>query len=443
MRSPMGKRDEHTDEGTRRTDYGDDVASTELQAVATGYDPRTSARLKRAGLIFGIVLLVGFLAVRLDRYFHDRGLRRAATEAASAAPLVDVISAQPVSSLQRFALPGETAAWYTSTIYARVNGYVAHWNVDIGDRVKKGQVLALIDTPELDAELAAARAQLERANADVMMRQAEVQFARAQYERWRDSPKGVVSEQEREQKHSEYDSATAQYKAAQAQVALSKAQVDQYGALSQFKRVSAPFDGVVTAREIDIGNLVTAGSTSATTPLYVMTQSDPMRVFVDVPQSAAADLLQGAAPVTVQSSDGGQRSYPGTVARTSRAINARARTLRVEVDLENKDGSLLPGLYVKVAFALPPKGLVQVPAAALLFRSTGPQVARVDPNGRIAFQNVTIARDDGNFVELGSGVAPGDRLALNLSSQINSGDLVRISTAPQAAAPAPPAASGR
>jgi RND family efflux transporter MFP subunit len=429
MRSPMDKRRaDDGDEGTRRSDYGDDVASTESHAVATGYDPRMSARLKRAGLIFVVVLLVGFLAVRLERYVHDRGLRRAASEASSAAPLVDVIAAQPVASLQRFALPGETAAWYTSTIYARVNGYVAHWFVDIGDHVKKGQLLALLDTPELDAELAAARAQLERASADVMMRKAEVHFAQAQYERWRDSPKGVVSEQEREQKHSEYDSAAAQYKAAQAQVALNKAQVDQYSVLSQFKRVTAPFDGVITARNIDIGNLVTAGSTSATTPLYVMTQNDPMRVFVDVPQSAAADLLQGAAPVTVQSSDGAQRSFTGTVSRTSRAINARARTLRVEVDLDNKDGTLLPGLYVKVAFALPPKGLVQVPAAALLFRSTGPQVARVDPNSRIAFQNVTIARDDGNFVELGSGVTPGDRLALNLSSQINSGDLVRVST---------------
>ncbi len=418
------------DEATRRTDYGDDVASTESHAVATDYDPRMSARLKRAGLIFVIVLLVGFLAVRLERYFHDRGLRRAASEASSAAPLVDVIAAQPVASLQRFALPGETAAWYTSTIYARVNGYVAHWFVDIGDHVNRAQLLALLDTPELDAELAAARAQLERANADVMMRKAEVQFAQAQYERWRDSPKGVVSEQEREQKHSEYDSAAAQYKAAQAQVALNKAQVDQYSALSQFKRVTAPFDGVITARNIDIGNLVTAGSTSATTPLYVVTQNDPMRVFVDVPQSAAADLLQGAAPATVRSSDGAQRSYTGTVSRTSRAINARARTLRVEVDLDNKDGSLLPGLYVKVAFALPPKGLVQVPAAALLFRSTGPQVARVDSNSRIAFQHVTIARDDGNFVELGSGVTPGDRLALNLSSQVNSGDLVKVSTTP-------------
>ena len=168
-----------------------------------------------------------------------------------------------------------------------------------------------------------------------------------------------------------------------------------------------------------------------------------MRVFVDVPQSAAAELMQRrSARDGAAASDGAQRSYTGTVARTSRAINARSRTLRVEVDLENKDGTLLPGLYVKVAFALPPKGLVQVPAAALLFRSTGPQVARVDSSNRITFRNVTIARDDGNFVELGSGVASGDRLVLNLSSQINTGDLVRVSATPQAGAPAKLAASG-
>jgi RND family efflux transporter MFP subunit len=265
-----------------------------------------------------------------------------------------------------------------------------------------------------------------------MVRRSEAEFAKIQYERWRDSPKGVVSEQEREQKHSEYDSAAAQYKASQSQVALNKAQVDQYTSLAQFKRVSAPFDGTITARDIDIGNLVTAGSTTATSPLYVMTQNDPMRVFVDVPQSAAADLMQGAAPVIVQSSDGAARSYSGKVARTSEAINPRARTLRVEVDLDNREGTLVPGLYVKVAFELPPRGLVQVPAAALLFRSSGPEVARVDGNNRVSFQNVTIARDDGNMVELAVGVSPGDRLALNLSSEVNAGDLVQVNAAPPA-----------
>jgi RND family efflux transporter MFP subunit len=406
------------DDETRTTDYGTDVARTEGHAaVSTAYDARTGQRLKQLVRLFLIVLVIAFVAVRIDRYFHNRSLNRAAGALAQQATEVQVIVAQPVASLQRFALPGETAAWYTSTIYARVNGYVAHWYADIGDHVKKDQVLALIDTPEVDA-------QLERSRADVAMRKAEAEFARTQYERWRDSPKGVVSEQEREQKHAEYDSAAAQYKAA-------LAQVDQYLALTRFKRVTAPFDGVITARDIDIGNLVTAGSTSATTPLYVMTQNDPMRVFVDVPQSAAADLMQGAAPVTVQMNDSAAHTYTGKVSRTSEAINPQARTLRVEVDLDNKDGGLVPGLYVKVAFGLPPRGLVQVPAAALLFRSSGPQVARVGPDDRIVFQDVSIARDDGNVVELASGVNPGDRLALNLSGQVNAGDLVRVATAPR------------
>ena len=423
------------DDETRPSDYGDDVARTESQAVSTAYDARTDARLKRGVRIFIIALVLAFLAVRLERYFHDRSLTRAAAAVESEAPTVVVIVAQPVAGLQHFSLPGETAAWYTSTIYARVNGYVARWNVDIGDHVKKGQVLALIDTPEVDAQLAATRAQLQRAHADVAMRRAEAEFAKVQYERWRDSPKGVVSEQEREQKHAEYDSAAAQYQASLAQVTLNKAQAEQYTALTQFKRVTAPFDGVITARDIDIGNLVTAGSTSATTPLYVMTQNDPMRVFVDVPQSAAADLMQGTIPVTVQMSDG-TRSYPGKVARTSQSINVRARTLRAEVDLDNQDGSLVPGLYVQVAFGLAPKGLVQVPAAALLFRSGGPQVARVGADNRVTFVDVRIARDDGNLVELASGVAAGDRLGLNLSSQVSAAELVRVAQ-PAGAAPAP------
>jgi RND family efflux transporter MFP subunit len=420
-------------EETRPSDYGDDVSRTEAHAVATGYDPKTREALRRGVRIFVIVLVIAFLAVRVDRFFHDRALAKAADASAGEAPLVEVIVAQKVADVQRFALPGETAAWYTSTIYARVNGYVAHWYADIGDHVKKGQLLALIDTPEVDAQLAAARAQLQRARADEAVRRAESVFAKVQYERWRDSPKGVVSEQEREQKHAEYDSATAQYQAAVAQVALNAAQLQQYSALSQFKRVSAPFDGIITARDIDIGNLVTAGSTTATTPLYVMTQNSPMRVFVDVPQSAAAELMQGAVPVSVQTADSAARAFPGRVARTSQAINVRARTLRVEIDLDNADASLVPGLYVKVAFSLPPKGLVQVPAAALLFRSRGPEVARVGADRRITLAAVTIARDDGNVVELASGVAPGDQLALNLSGQVNSGDTVRIASAVAAA----------
>ncbi len=424
------------DDQTRPSDYGADVSATESQAVATAYDPDTGERLKRTARIVLIVLVVGFLAVRIERFFHDRALTAAARDAAAAAIPVEVIVARPVDAVQPFTLPGQTAAWYTSTIYARVNGYVARWFVDIGDHVKKDAVLALIDTPELDAELVAARAQLERARADVGMRKAQSEFAKVQYERWRDSPRGVVSEQERDQKRTEYDSAAAQYKAALAQVSLNQAQVEQYQALTRFKRVTAPFDGVITARNIDIGNLVTAGSTTATTPLYVMTQNDPMRVFVEVPQSAASELVSGAIPVSVATSGAGARSYPGKVTRTAQALNAQARTMRVEVDLANPDGALLPGLYVKASFGLAPRGLVQVPAAALLFRGAGPEVAIIGSDERVRFQAVSIARDDGSTVELGSGVAPGERLALNLSSQVNAGDRVRVST-PAAAQPAP------
>jgi RND family efflux transporter MFP subunit len=420
----------------RETDYARDVTTTESEAVSTKFDPNTGRSLKKAVLIGAVVLIVGFLAVRIDRFFKERDVAESARETATAPHGVDTVEAKAVDAVQRFTLPGQTAAWHASTIYARVNGYVGKWFVDIGDHVTKGQVLALIETPDLDAELAGAQAQLKAADAQVFVRKAQSDFAKTTYDRWRDSPKGVVSDQEREQKRSDYDSAAATLRSAEADVSLDQARVNQYLALSQFKKVTAPFDGVISQRDIDIGNLVTAGSTSATTPLYVMQQNDPMRVFVDVPQRAAADLMQGRVPVEIQTPGGEGHMFPGSVTRTSQAINIQARTLRVEIDIPNAQNTLVPGMYVKVAFGLQPKGLVQVPAAALIFRSGGPQVAQVDHAGKINFRNVTIARDDGNIVELGSGAEPGDQLALNVSSQIGNGDLVKVNRAQPEAPPA-------
>jgi RND family efflux transporter MFP subunit len=420
------KEDPRTDPHARVRDtgYGEDVCATESHAVSAHFELDTGARLKKGAKILAIMLGAAFVLVSIDRYVKARGVARATLEATSAPPPVDVIVAKSVGAVQRLVLPGYTAAWYTSTIYARVNGYVGKWFVDIGDHVHAGQVLALIETPDLDAQLAAARAQLEADKAAVLVRKAETGLARTTYERWRDSPKGVVSEQEREEKKAGYDSAVARQKSAEADVALSQAHVNQYQALTQFKKVTAPYDGVITVRDIDIGNLVTAGSTSATTPLYQMTKNDPMRFFVDAPQSAADDLLHSSAAVQIETNGRVTHEYSGKVTRTSEAINPQARTLRVEVDIPNPQDEFVPGMYVKLAFALPPRGLVQVPAAALVFRASGPQVARVDPAGRISFRSVTIGRDDGNVVELSTGVAPGDRLALNVSSQITDGELV-------------------
>jgi multidrug efflux pump subunit AcrA (membrane-fusion protein) len=219
-------------------------------------------------------LMFCFCAVMLLRLVDAHSLAKSAANAYSAPPPVDVFTALPASIGQDLVLPGQTAAWFETTIYARVNGYVAKWLVDIGDHVKKGQVLATIETPELDAELSAARAQLRTSEAQVSAREAEAEFSKTTNERWRDSPKGVVSEQERESKKADYESANARLYAAEAQVALDKSKVEQYSALAQFKQVVAPFDGTITERKIDIGNLVTAGSASTTTPLYRMAQTE-------------------------------------------------------------------------------------------------------------------------------------------------------------------------
>ena len=386
----------------------------------------TGRVLQRAAVAVAIVLLLAFLIVHFTKSHAEHVLARETRALAGAAPTVDVVVVHGAAGAGTLTLPGETAAWYESTIYARVSGYVAKWYVDIGDQVKAGQLLATIDTPELDAELAAAQAKLQVAQAQVKVKQADATFASSTYERWRDSPKGVVSEQEREDKKAGDASATAQLEAARAQVNLDQADVDRLSAFEQFKRVIAPYAGTIIERRIDIGNLVTAGSATSTTLLYRMAQDDPIRVFVDVPQSAAAELMKPGVPAQISTNDAAGQIISGTITRTSDAINPQARTFRVEVDIPNADRRLVPGLYVQVAFQLPNSGMSQVPAAALVFKSGGPKVAVVTRDGTVRFRDVTIGRDDGDRVELSSGVANDERLVLNISNQIVDGQKVRV-----------------
>jgi RND family efflux transporter MFP subunit len=414
---------------TRSTDYGSDVQATESRSASTAFAPVTGERVKRIALIVAVCFVLAFAVVRTVRFIGAHNLAQATARALAEPRLVDLVTAKPVQPTQELTLPGQTAAWYSSTIFARVNGYVGKWIADIGDRVHKGQVLATIETPDLDAQLAAARAELRAADAQLVTRQSELELARTTNARWRDSPQGVVSEQEREEKRADFETAAARVQAAEAQVALDKARVGQYAAMFEYKTVVAPFDGVIAERRIDIGNLVTAGSTASTTPLYQVTQNVPLRVYVDVPQNVVGDVTRPGQAVEVLSEGPDRVSLAATVARSAGAVNAQARTVRVEVDVPNTPQALLPGMYVKVAFKLAPRGLVQVPAAAIVFRSDGPYVALVDDNSKVQFRKVVIARDDGNVLELGSGAAPGDRLALNISSQIKDGDLVRVNSA--------------
>jgi membrane fusion protein, multidrug efflux system len=387
----------------------------------------TGRTLQRAAGAVAIILLLAFLIMHFTKVHREHRLAHETAVAAAAAPAVDVVVIHNSPGAGTLSLPGETAAWYESTIYARVDGYVSKWYADIGDHVKAGQLLAIIDTPDLDAQLAAAKAKLQVADAQVKVKQADAAFARSTYERWRDSPKGVVSEQEREDKKAGDAAAEAQLTSARAQVELDQADVDRLSAFEQFKRVTAPYAGTIIERRIDIGNLVTAGSSVSTTLLYRMSQDDPIRVFVDVPQAAAADLMRPGVHAQISADTlGGGPPISGTITRTSNAVDPQARTFRAELDIPNPERRLVPGLYVQVAFQLENKGTSQVPAASLVFSPTGPKVAVVSADGTVRFQAVTIGRDDGDKVELSSGVADGDRLVLNISNQIAEGEKVRV-----------------
>jgi RND family efflux transporter MFP subunit len=397
------------------------------KVVGHAYTPKTGITLTVIAILLAGGLCAGFLIVQ-----HRRGRSRQELEAQTAAdentsPIVDIAEAKLAPRDEELVLPGETHGWYQSTIYARVNGYLGKWFSDIGDQVHKGQVLATIETPDLDQQLIAAQQKLVVSQAQVKVEEANANFAKETYERWRDSPAGVVSEQEREEKQAEYASGFARLNAASAQVNADKAEVDRLQDLEEFKNVVAPFDGVVTERRIDIGDLITAGSTTATTPLYAIAQINKMRVFIDVPQQVAGSLDMEASAVAASNEFPGSK-FEGKIVRTSKSIDPTARTLRVEVDLPNVDLLLEPGMYVQVTLQLTHGQNVQVPASAMLFRAAGPQVAVVDASGKVVFRNVQIAVDQGDFVELASGVVPGERVALNLSSQINDGEEVTVST---------------
>ena len=387
---------------------------------ALEYNRGTGLRMSILALVFAGVLVVGFFVVNSQRRHETNELAAATKAEMSRPPPVDVVSAKSSPLTQRLILPGETAAWYDSKIYARVNGYVEKWRVDIGDHVSNGQTLALIETPELDAQLQAARAKLNAAEAEVNVKQAHADFAKSTYERWRSSPQGVVSEQERESKKAASMEAESDLVASKAQVALDQADVDRLTSLTEFKKVKAPFEGTIVERDIDIGDLVTAGSGSGMSALYRVARNKPMRVFVNVPQSAADDLLSGNARASIAVGGAASRHYEGKVSRTSQAINPQSRTLRVEVDIPNADSRLVPGMYVEVSFTLKNPIGVQVPAAALSFRPK-PQVAIIDEKNVVEFRDVKIGADDGDVVQIESGLKEGDKVVLNISSQIASG----------------------
>jgi RND family efflux transporter MFP subunit len=383
--------------------------------------------LRRIGLVAAAAAAVVALLGILQRHGHEAEVAQWTRE--QAVPTVAVIAPQKGAPVQRLQLPGTVQAWYEAPIYARVSGYLKNWYFDYGAHVKKGDVLAEIDAPDLDAQLAAALAKLNSAKAVVKVREAERQFAETTYERWRDSPKGVVSVQEQESKQADYNSAVARLNSAKAEVDADQGDVDRLQALEGYKKITAPFDGIVTARETDVGALINAGSGTGGgngPELFRVADIHQMRIYVQVPQQLSAGIQPGLV-AELHLPQYPDKTFKATVATTSSAINLNARTLLVELHADNPDAQLQPGAYAQVNFELPSNpDVVRIPTSALMFRENGLEVATIGANDKVELRRVTLGRNLGTEVEVLKGLTVSDRLINSPPDSLADGDRVRF-----------------
>ena len=406
-----------------------DVSEQEDQAPESMPAKRQPLKVTRL-LSVGAVSLVIAIAVDGIAHRHMQEKAVAAWTDAAAIPVVTIVHPTKGALEQRVVLPGDIHAWYEAPIYARVNGYLKNWYFDFGAQVKKGQVLADIETPEIDAQLTAAKAKLNAASAAVKARDAEAQFAKTTYERWRDSPRGVVSVQEQDEKQADYQSGIAQLNAAKADMAVAQAEVERLESLQGFKQVVAPFDGVVTARDTDIGALINAGNDGAARQLFSVADTHKVRVYVKVPQREAGNIHRG---LTAQLR---LPQYPGKVftakaTTTSRSVNTSSRTLLVELQTDNPDGLLQPGTYVEAQLNLPSDpNTVLIPSSAILFRQHGLEVAVVGDDDKVRLKKITLGRNLGVQVEVDGGLVPSDRVVDSPPDSLGSGDVVRMAGQP-------------
>ena len=401
-----------------------------LQEVAhtPGHGPAQPPSRPLKGLRWiGFLALFAAIAVVAGGILERRSQEKEVTKWTNeqAIPTVAVISPTTGPAEQSLVLPATVQAWYEAPLYARVSGYLKDWYFDYGAHVKKGDVLATIEAPDLDAQLATAEQKLNSAQAVVKVREAEKQFAESTYKRWRDSPAGVVSVQEQQSKQADYNTALSQLVAATADVGQDQSEVDRLQAFEDFKKLVAPFDGIVTARETDIGALINAGS--GTGPeLFRVADIHKMRIFVQVPQQLSAGIHPGlTAELTLPQYP--DKTFKSTIATTSSAISQTARTLLVELHADNPDSQLQPGAYAQVTFQLPTNpNVVRIPTSALLFREQGLQVATVGPGDKIELKSVKLGRNLGTDVEVVSGLAMSDRVVNSPPDSLSAGDGVRV-----------------
>jgi RND family efflux transporter MFP subunit len=403
----------------------------EIRRMSDVQSPKVVKRAKYAATAIVAMLLAGAIVVLVLRSFHARALERA-TEL-HAKQYVATTTPRANSEGLPVTLPGTLQGVIEATLYARSSGYIVRWTKDIGASVKKGELLAEITAPEIDQ-------QLKQAEATRAQSAASEALAKSTAVRWQSlREKDAVTQQD-------LDERSSAYKQAQSDLAAAEANVSRLRSLQGFNRVVAPFDGVVTRRNIDVGDLVDAGNSGTGRALFSVAQIDPLRLYVYVPQAYANQVKVGDA-VTVTLAERVGEQYQGTIARTARAIDTVTRTMQVEIRVPNPQGALIAGSYVQVL--LPIKGdstgLV-VPTNALLFRPEGSYVAAVDGQGHVRLSPVKLGTDFGTAVEVLSGLKSSDRIVVNPADSLADGDIVTVAdeavAAPQPAVPGVPQGKG-
>jgi|HubBroStandDraft_6_1064221.scaffolds.fasta_scaffold174642_1 RND family efflux transporter MFP subunit len=373
-------------------------------------EERRPVKVGRAILVLAVAAIaVAYTGISARRH-DDEKLKQWTEE--QAIPPVAVVTPQRGGETRELVLPGNVDAFYSAAIHSQVMGYVQEWRKDIGAKVHQGDVLAVVDTPELDDRIAVAQSELAKAKANLAL-------AKVTAARW-DSLRhtAAVSQQEADEKDSDARAQAAQVDAAQSNVDRLKAQ-------KAFSNIVAPFDGVVTARNVDVGSLVRADGVD-TPPLFTVADIHQMRVYVPVPETYAASLKDGM-KATLELPEYPDRKFDATIETTSHAIDRKSRSLLVELTADNKDGALSPGAFARIRFELPPDpNTLTIPASAIVFRGDAPQVAAIGRDNRVSLKKVQIMRDLGTEVEITGGLNQDERIVANPPDSIGNGEEVRV-----------------
>jgi RND family efflux transporter MFP subunit len=369
---------------------------------------------RRALMVVGVALLVLIVAgaiTLIARASHEQALAKETEQ--QTVPTVAVVHPLAEKPDVELVLPGTLQAFAESPIYARTSGYLVRWYKDIGSRVNEGELLATIDTPEIDQELNQARATRQQIVA-------QLELAKISSERWENLRKSdSVSAQEADQQ-------TSGYRQAQANLAATDANVRRLEQLEGFKKIYAPFSGVITRRNVDPGALINAGAGATGRELFDIARVDPVRVYTNVPQAYAPFIKLGEQTTVTLQEFPGER-FSGVVERTAESIDPNTRTLLTEVDVPNKSGRLLPGSFGEVHFAIGSNvNKVTVPVNAMLFRSEGPRLAVVGPDNKIQLRAISIGKDYGTTLEILAGISPQDQIVINPSDSLEEGQVVNL-----------------